>query len=107
MMPTMTREKFDSMDFEELFDWAYENINDITTEDVLLDFAKTKIDDDNIMMALHVLNAVYNNPYDTEYYLYDYNMGTLETPTPITCKEDFEDYIDFEEDDDESNDNGQ
>ena len=34
-------------------------------------------------------------------YLYDRSMGTLETPTPITCKEDLEDYIDFEEEDTE------
>jgi hypothetical protein len=26
-------------------------------------------------------------------------MGTLETPTPVTCKEDLEDYIDFEDED--------
>jgi hypothetical protein len=88
------------MSFDELLDLAYEEVSDITTEDILIDFAKTKIDDDNIMMALHVLNAIYDNPYDTEYYLYDYNMGTLETPKPITCKEDFEDYIDFEDEED-------
>jgi hypothetical protein len=96
----MTREQFDNISFDELLDLAYEEVSDITTEDILIDFAKTKIDDDNIMMALHVLNAIYDNPYDTEYYLYDYNMGTLETPKPITCKEDFEDYIDFEDEED-------
>jgi hypothetical protein len=26
-------------------------------------------------------------------------MGTLVTPTPVTCKEDLEDYIDFEDED--------
>jgi hypothetical protein len=26
-------------------------------------------------------------------------MGTLETPTPITCKEDLEEYIDFGDED--------
>lgn len=99
-MLTMTREQFDNMSFDELFDLASEEIDDLTTEDVLIDFAKTKLDDNNIMMALHVLNAIYDNPYDTEYYLYDYSMGVLETPTPVTCKEDFEDYIDFEDEED-------
>jgi hypothetical protein len=47
-------------------------------------------------MALHILNAVYNNKYDTEVYMYDYSMGTLETPTPIVDKEDLEPYIDFD-----------
>ena len=27
-------------------------------------------------------------------------MGTLETPTAITCKEDLEDFIDFDDDED-------
>jgi hypothetical protein len=96
----MTREYFDSMTFEELIEWANENLNDLTTEDVLIEFAKSKIDDDNIYMAIHILGAIHNNPYDTEYYLYDYCMGTLDTPTPVTCKEDFEPLIDFDEEDD-------
>jgi hypothetical protein len=96
----MTRAEFDSMTFEEVLEWANENVNDLTTEDILIDFAKTKIDDDNIFMAIHILGAIHNNPYDTEHYLYDYCMGTLETPTPVTCKEDFEDYIDFDDEED-------
>lgn len=95
---TMTREQFDAMSFEELFDLAYENLDDITTEEILLDFAKAKIDDDNIYLALHVLKAIYESAESWNgYYLYDYNMGTLETPTPITCKEDLEHLIDFED----------
>lgn len=93
----MTEAKFKEMSFEEFLDWANENINDLTTEDILIDFAKSKIDDDNIGMAIHILGAIYNNPHDTEYYLYDYCMGTLDTPTPVTCKEDFEHLIDFDE----------
>ena len=96
----MTKQQFDSMTFDEVFEWANENIDDLTTEDVLIDFVKTKIDDDNIYMAIHILEAIHNNPYDTEYYLYDYCMGTLQTPTPVTCKEDFEHLIDFDEEDD-------
>lgn len=93
----MTKAEFDSMTFDELFDWANENLDDLTTEDVLKDFAVTKIHDDNIMLALHVLQAIQDNHYGTEFYIYDYNMGTLQTPTPVTCKEDLEDYIDFDE----------
>lgn len=94
----MTREKFDEMSFEDILEYVEENsLIDITTEDVLLEFVKTKIDDDNIPMALHILNAVYNNHYDTEHYQYDYCMGMLETPTPITDKEDLEEFLDFDE----------
>jgi hypothetical protein len=96
----MTKTEFEAMSFEEAIEWANENLNDLTTEDILIDFAKTKIDDDNIYMAIHILGAIHNNPYDTEYYLYDYCMGTLDTPTPVTCKEDLEPLIDFDEEDD-------
>ena len=98
----MTREKFDNMSLDELIDWCYENINDITTEECLLEFAKTKIDDDNIYLSIHVLRAIWESgeAYNG-YYRYDYSMGTLETPTPITCKEDLEDFFDFDEEDED------
>lgn len=53
-------------------------------------------------MAIHILGAIYNNPHDTEYYLYDYCMGTLDTPTPVTCKEDFEHLIDFDDEEEDT-----
>jgi hypothetical protein len=102
MMPTMKRETFEEMSFDELLEWAYDNIDDIHTEEGLIEMAKHELDEDNLGMTLHILNAVYENEYiDDCYYLYDRSMGTLETPTPITCKEDLEEYIDFEEEEDE------
>ena len=102
MTSSMKRERFESMTLDELLEWAYENLNDLTTEDVLIQFAKDKIDDDDISMAMHILSAIYNSgeAYN-DYYLYDYCMGTLETPTPVTCKEDLENYIDFDEEEEE------
>lgn len=96
----MKRTEYEAMSLDELIDWACYYLNDdVTTEEILLDFAKAKIDDDNIYMAIHILKAVYESveAYNG-YYLYDYNMGTLQKPTPITCKEDFKHLIDFEED---------
>lgn len=95
----MTRQAFDEMSLEEVMDWIENNYNysPITTEDVLIEFAKAKISDNDMGMAIHILGAIYNNEDDTEYYLYDYSMGKLETPTPITSKEDLEDYIDFDD----------
>jgi hypothetical protein len=94
----MTRKEFEEMSLEELVEWACENIDDVTIEETLLDFAKAKIDDDNIYLAIHVLKAIWESSEAYNgYYLYDYNMGTMETPTPITCKEDLEDYIDEED----------
>lgn len=93
----MTRAEFETIDFEALMEWAIENLNDVTHEDTLKEFAKEKLENDDFGMVLHIINAVWDNPYGTEYYLYDYSMGTLETPTPITDKEDIEDLIDLEE----------
>ena len=102
MMPTMKREQFEEMTFEELLEWAYDNIDDIHSEETLLAMVKHEINEDSLRMALHILQAVYESDCpDGSYYLYDRSMGTLETPTPITCKEDLEDYIDFEEDEEE------
>ena len=99
MMPIMTREQFDNMEFEELLEWADENIDYTWREDTLIELAKHEIDEDDLMMALHILNAIYESDCpDDSLYVYDRSMGTLETPTPITCKEDLEDYIDFVED---------
>ena len=95
----MTREKFNSMKFNDLMEWADENFDDITDEDILKEFALEKLKNDNFNLALHIINAIYENPYDTEWYRYDYSMGTLQTPSPITCKEDIEDMIDFEGED--------
>ena len=102
MMPTMKREQFEEMSLEELLEWAYDNIDDIHSEETLLEMVKHEINEDSLRMALHILQAVYESDCpDGSYYLYDRSMGTLETPTPITCKEDLEDYIDFEEDEEE------
>ncbi len=101
MMPTMTREQFEAMSFEELLEWAYENICDMHSEEGLIEMAKHEIDEENLGMAVHILSAVFNSDCpDDSYYLYDRSMGTLETPTPITCKEDLEDYINFDEEED-------
>lgn len=102
MMPRMKRESFEALTFDELVEWAYDHLDDVHSEDGLIAMAKHEIDEENLQMALHILNAVYESDCpDDSYYLYDRSMGTLETPTPITCKEDLEDYIDFDEEDEE------
>lgn len=89
----MTREQFETMEFDELIEWANENLDSITDEEILKQFAMDRLQDDDFGMALHIINAIYDNPFDTEWYRYDYCMGTLETPTPITNKDDIEDLI--------------
>lgn len=102
MMPTMTREQFDQMTLEELADWAFENIDYVHHEDALIDLAKHEIDKENLNVAIHILTGVYESEEAVgDYYIYDRCMGTLEAVTPITCKEDLEDYIDFGEDEED------
>ena len=93
----MTRARFEAMDFDCLMELAAENLNEVTTEENLKEFAIEKLENDDFGMALHIINAICENPYNTEFYRYDYSMGKLEPPTPITEKADIEDLIDFEE----------
>ena len=93
----MTRAEFVNMSFENLMEWAVENLDGITTEDTLKDFAMEKLQNDDFGMVLHIINAIYDNPYNTEFYRYDYSMGTLETPTPIMDAEDIIDLVDFDD----------
>lgn len=105
MRPTMTREQFDQMTIEELADWAFENIDYVHHEDALIDLAKHEIDEENLNVAIHILTGVYESEEAVgDYYIYDRCMGTLEAVTPITCKEDLEDYIDFGEDEEDEED---
>jgi hypothetical protein len=103
MRPTITREQFNQMSLEELVEWGYENIDFVHHEDILIEMAKHEIDEENLHVAIHILTGIYESDEPCDgYYIYDRCMGTLEPVTPITCKEDLEEYIDFEgeEDDD-------
>ena len=93
----MTRKEYEDMSFEELMEWANEHIDDVKSEEILKDYIISELQDDNFYMALHIIDAIYKNPYSTEWYRYDYSMGMLETPTPIMFKEDIEDLIFFDD----------
>ena len=99
MLPRMKREQFNAMELEELVEWAYENIDYVHHEDALIELAKHEIDEENLNIAIHILTGIYESEEAIHgYYIYDRCMGTLEPVVPITCKEDLEEYIDFEED---------
>lgn len=97
----MTKKEWEELTLDEAVDWAdFEyGVSELTSEDSLIRFAKEKIDEDDLGLAIHILEAIYNSEEAYNgYYLYDYSLGTMSTPTPITCKEDLEGYISFEED---------
>ena len=67
-----------------------EGDNNITTLETLKDFIKIKIDDDGLYLAAHVLDAIRES--DADFWDYDYSMGTLDRPTPLTETLDLIDY---------------
>ena len=75
--------------FKEAIEQLEQENNCITTYSMLKEFAIDNINNDNLFIAIHILQAIQD---EAEYYNYDYNMGTLDTPTPITSLEDLEDY---------------
>ena len=97
----MTKKEWEELTLDEAIDYAdYEyGVSELTSEDSLIRFAKEKIDEDDLGLAIHILEAIYNSEEAYNgYYLYDYSLGTMSTPMPITCKEDLESYISFAED---------
>lgn len=87
----MTRIEYETKSFEEIMERLDEERDDITTVEMLKEFAKAKIDDDNLFLAIHILEAIDEDP--AEWYEYDYCMGTLATPSGITEKEHVEHFI--------------
>lgn len=62
----------------------------VTSYEALKEFTVHHINEDNLYLAIHILQALEDNPAD--YYSYDYCMGTLQTPTPLTTLSDLEDF---------------
>lgn len=100
-MAELTRKQYEEMSLDELIAWAQENVYDYTTREMLIDWAESRIKAGDLALAAHILEAL----VDTDGkaikggYFYDYGMGTMETPTPLTGKEDFECFVeDYDED---------
>lgn len=90
----MTKKELHKLTFENALNQLYDEVNTITSYEVLKDYIKLKIDEDNILLALHLLKALWEDTSldDADYYNYDYTCGTCDTPTPLTCLEDLERY---------------
>ena len=88
----MTREEFNEKSFDEIMERLDEEWDDIHTYESMTDFAgHLLLNNNDLYLAIHMLETMRDNP--AEWYLYDFTMGTLETPKAITCKEDLEDVI--------------
>ncbi len=91
----MTRAEFENKTFEEVMEQLNEEKDDITTYEMLKEFAVSKIEEDNLLIAIHILEAINND--SAKWYIYDYCMGTLQTPSSVTCKEDIEHEFSFDD----------
>ncbi len=89
---TKTLEKtLNNLTLEQLFDVAQKLDSSFWTYEDLKEFVIDLIENDNILVATHILNAL--NSDQENYYNYDPTMGTLEEVTPITTKEEFINYL--------------
>lgn len=88
----MTKKELNELTFEDAIEKLEQEKDQITTYDCLKVFAIKNINEDMLFLAIHILQALDNDTSD--YYDYDYCMGTLDTPTPIKTKEELEDYLD-------------
>ena len=86
----MKKRELKKLTFEEAIEKLEEENNYITTYSILKEFAIDNINNDNLFLAIHILQALQEN--EADYYNYDYSAGTFETPTPITSLEDLEDF---------------
>ena len=92
----MTKENFESMDFDKAMELLYEECNELTDNEALKKYIIKNINDDNNMLALHLLSAIYNSDGDSDWYYYDYTAGTLCTPVCLNNVDDVEQYIGFD-----------
>ena len=90
----MKRDEFECLEEHLGFDNAMcvlENkINTITSYEILKEFIISKIEEDNFVLASHLIDAMKDcNGYD--WFFYDFSAGTFDTPKPIKDIEDLED----------------
>lgn len=96
MLPTMTNEEFNDISLEDLLDRLEHESDLVTTRENLKEFAIVQIQEGNINLAAHVLDALKQDD-GADYFRYDFSCGTLSTPEPITDKVDIVDLVDLTE----------
>lgn len=89
----MTREYFETHTFNDVMEKLYEENTGVTTLDMLKDLINYTVIKGQYYLSEHLIKAL-RNGNDEYYWLYDYNMGTLDTPVPIDSLEDVKHLID-------------
>lgn len=86
----MTENELKDMEFNVAVNKLSETFNTITSYDELKNFIIKKINEDMLFVAIHLLQAINEQPSD--FYDYDYCMGTLDKPIPLENINDLKDY---------------
>ena len=81
----MNRNELEKKEYWELIDICIDNISNFTYYDKLKELAMEQVENDNLSVAIDILSCLHLNP--SEYYLYDYSKGIMESPKPIEEKE--------------------
>lgn len=88
----MTREELNNKSFDEAMEQLNEEWDDVHTYESMVDFVgHLLLNETDLYLAIHILEPMRDNL--AEWYLYDFTMGTMETPRAITCREDLEEVI--------------
>ena len=87
----MTAKELSNKSFEEVMEQLNEEWDDVHTYESMIAFVGHLLYEDNLNLIIHMLETMRDSPAD--WYLYDFTMGTMETPKAITCKEDLENVI--------------
>lgn len=89
----MTREYFETHTFNDVMEKLYEENTGVTTLDMLKDLINYTVIKGQYYLSEHLIKAL-RNGNDEYYWLYDYNMGTLDVPVPVDSLEDVKHLID-------------
>lgn len=89
----MTREYFENHSFNNVMRGLYEENTNVTTLDMLKNFINITVVKSQYYLSEHLIKSLCNGN-DEYYWLYDYTMGTLDTPVPVNSLDDVEYLID-------------
>ena len=98
----MTRKEFEKIVEEDCFNNAMFALREVKPDapievfDDLKERAIQLLKEDNLMWALHILNAIYDSSTESDWYAYDYSAGTTMTPHCLVDSNDVETYIGFD-----------
>lgn len=86
------------LSFDQAIDFIMDNsigVDYLCSYDLMKDLIKHELDEDNINMVQHLVNAIWEDTSEgDEWWVYDRSMGTLETPYAIGNVQELLEYLD-------------